>query len=69
MVGVGQPSVRSQMLLPFADRDPLDNLRLLVFEVDIAPRAVMVQGNGFPYRVQDRRRPRVDNAPRLCCPG
>lgn len=32
----------------------LDNHELLVFEVDIAPRAVMVKANGFPYRVQDR---------------
>ena len=32
----------------------LDTHELLVFEVDIAPRAVMVKANGFPYRVQDR---------------
>lgn len=31
----------------------LDGFELLVFEVESAPRAVMVQGDGFPYRISD----------------
>ncbi|HSK00981.1 MAG TPA: ATP-binding protein [Kofleriaceae bacterium] len=31
----------------------LDGFELLVFEVEPAPRAVMVQGDGFPYRIAD----------------
>ena len=32
----------------------LDGHEILVFEVPIAPEAVMVEANGFPYRVGDR---------------
>ena len=31
----------------------VDGFELLVFEVESAPRAVMVQGDGFPYRISD----------------
>lgn len=34
----------------------LDGHQLLVFEVESAPRAVMVDGNGFPYRIGDTTR-------------
>ena len=34
-------------------RVALDECELLVFEVESAPRAVMVQGDGFPYRISD----------------
>ena len=34
----------------------LDGHELLVFEVESAPRAVMVDGDGFPYRIQDTTR-------------
>jgi len=34
----------------------LDGHELLVFEVESAPRAVMVDGNGFPYRIGDTTR-------------
>jgi ATP-dependent DNA helicase RecG len=34
-------------------RVALDGSELLVFEVESAPRAVMVQGDGFPYRISD----------------
>lgn len=34
----------------------LDGHELLVFEVESAPRAVMVDGNGFPYRIGDSTR-------------
>jgi ATP-dependent DNA helicase RecG len=35
-------------------RTHLDGNELLVLEVPIAPEAVMIDGNGFPYRVGDR---------------
>jgi ATP-dependent DNA helicase RecG len=31
----------------------LDGFELLVFEIESAPRAVMVQGDGYPYRIGD----------------
>jgi ATP-dependent DNA helicase RecG len=31
----------------------LDGFELLVFEIESAPRAVMVDGDGFPYRISD----------------
>lgn len=31
----------------------LDGHKLLIFEVESAPRAVMVEGDGFPYRIAD----------------
>ena len=34
----------------------LDGHELLVFEIESAPRAVMVDGNGFPYRIADTTR-------------
>ncbi len=34
----------------------LDGHELLVFEIESAPRAVMVDGNGFPYRIGDSTR-------------
>lgn len=34
-------------------RAMLDGLELLVFEVESSPRAVMVDGDGFPYRISD----------------
>ena len=34
----------------------LDGHELLVFEVESAPRAVMVDGDGFPYRIGDSTR-------------
>lgn len=35
-------------------RVAIDGHELLVFEVEMAPEAVMVEGNGFPFRVGDR---------------
>lgn len=35
-------------------RCTVDGVEILVFEVAIAPEAVMIDGNGFPYRVGDR---------------
>lgn len=36
------------------ERVALDGHEILVFEVPIAPEAVMIEGNGFPYRVGSR---------------
>ncbi len=35
-------------------RTTIDGVEVLVFQVPMAPEAVMVDGNGFPYRVGDR---------------
>lgn len=37
-------------------RMTLDGIELLVFEIESAPRAVMVEGDGFPYRIGDATR-------------
>lgn len=47
------PATRLVPPLVHGYRVVLDGVELLVFEVESAPRAVMVQGNGYPYRVSD----------------
>jgi ATP-dependent DNA helicase RecG len=47
------PQTRLVPPLPNGYRFPLDGVELLVFEVECAPRAVMVQGDGYPYRIGD----------------
>lgn len=44
-----RPPVRCRV-----QRASLDSREVLVFDVPIAPQAVMVEANGFPYRVGDR---------------
>lgn len=47
------PEQRLVPPLPGGECVTLDGFELLVFEVETAPRAVMVQGNGYPYRISD----------------
>jgi ATP-dependent DNA helicase RecG len=47
------PQTRLVPPLPNGYRFRLDGVELLVFEVECAPRAVMVQGDGYPYRIGD----------------
>jgi ATP-dependent DNA helicase RecG len=47
------PQARLVPPQPPGYRMVLDGVELLVFEVESAPRAVMVQGDGFPYRIAD----------------
>lgn len=47
------PQTRLVPPLPAGYRVVLDGFELLVFEIESAPRAVMVQGDGYPYRISD----------------
>ena len=47
------PQARLVPPLPAGYRFMLDEVEVLVFEVESAPRAVMVQGDGYPYRISD----------------
>lgn len=48
------PSVRLSPRLPPGRREQIGGQEVLVFDVEAAAMPVMVTGNGFPYRVNDR---------------
>ena len=56
------PAVRRIPLQPIGVLRVLDGHELLVFEVESAPRAVMVDGDGFPYRIGDTTRQTSEQA-------
>jgi ATP-dependent DNA helicase RecG len=51
MLAVPQNRLRPPQIAGY--RMVLDGFELLVFEVESTPRAVMVEGDGFPYRIGD----------------
>lgn len=49
------PERRLQPAVPCrTQRMTLDSSEVIIFQVPLAPEAVMIHGNGFPYRVGDR---------------
>ena len=56
------PAVRLIPLQPIGVLRVLDGHELLVFEVESAPRAVMVDDDGFPYRIGDTTRQTSEQA-------